>query len=69
MAFLLLVSTFVISFVVSSLVVFIFHKPIAGILYQVIPMDIGYRGTYYLLFAIYGVGIGGGGVLMPSRNT
>ncbi len=35
----LLVSTFVIAFAVASLVVFIFTKPIDGILKRVVPAD------------------------------
>ncbi len=56
----LLVSTFVIAFAVASLVVFIFTKPIDGILKRVVPADISYAWARYLRFAIYVVGIGGG---------
>ena len=60
MIIVLLVSTFVIAFAVASLVVFIFNKPIAGILKRVVPADISYAWARYLTFAIYVVGIGGG---------
>lgn len=56
----LLLSTFVIAFVVASIVVFIFNKPIEAILRRVVPVDISYAWTRYLRFAIYVVGIGGG---------
>ncbi len=56
----LLVSTFVIAFVVASIVVFLFNKPIDGILKRVVPAEISYAWTRYLRFAIYVVGIGGG---------
>ena len=56
----LLASTFVIAFVVASIVVFIFKKPIDSILNKVVPEDIGYAWSRYLMFAIYVVGIGGG---------
>ena len=56
----LLVTTFVIAFVVASIVVLIFSKPIDGILKQVVPPDLSYAWARYLRFAIYVVGIGGG---------
>lgn len=56
----LLVSTFVIAFAVASVVVFLFNKPIDGILKRVVPAEISYAWTRYLRFAIYVVGIGGG---------
>ena len=56
----LLVSTFVIAFAVASIVVFLFNKPIDGILKRVVPPEISYAWTRYLRFAIYVVGIGGG---------
>lgn len=56
----LLVSTFVIAFAVSTVVVLIFRKPINAILARVVPEDISYAWARYLLFAIYVVGIGGG---------
>lgn len=56
----LLVTTFLVAFVVASLVVFIFNKPIASILKQVIPTELSSAWARYLRFAIYVVGIGGG---------
>lgn len=56
----LLVSTFIIAFVVASVVAWIFGKPIDSILKRVVPEDLSYAWTRYLRFAIYVVGIGGG---------
>jgi hypothetical protein len=56
----LFVATFIIAFVVASLVVFIFNRPIDGILKRVVPADLSYAWARYLKFAIYVVGIGGG---------
>src|SRR3990172_8206644 len=56
----LLLTTFVISLAIASIVVFIFSKPIDGILKRVVPADICYAWVRYLRFAIYVVGIGGG---------
>ena len=56
----LLVTTFVIAFVVASIVVLIFSKPIDSILKQVVPPELSYAWARYLRFAIYVVGIGGG---------
>lgn len=56
----LLFSTFIISFVVATIVVFFFRKPIDGILDRVIGEDIGRAWARYLQFAIYVVGIGSG---------
>ena len=60
MVVLLLVTTFVVSFAVATIIVFIFNKPIDGILKRVVPADISYAWARYLRFAIYVVGIGGG---------
>ena len=60
MVMLLLVTTFVVAFVVASIIVFIFNKPIDSILKRVVPSDISYAWARYLRFAIYVVGIGGG---------
>ncbi|HQH71028.1 MAG TPA: hypothetical protein PK360_03005 [bacterium] len=60
MAMMLLASTFVIAFAVSTLIVLIFNKPITSILNHIIPPDISYAWNRYLRFAIYVVGIGGG---------
>jgi len=56
----LFITTFIIAFAVASIVVFIFNKPIDGILKRVVPVDISYAWAKYLRFAIYVVGIGGG---------
>ena len=56
----LFITTFIIAFVVASMVVFIFNKPIDGILKRIVPVDITYAWAQYLRFAIYVVGIGGG---------
>jgi hypothetical protein len=60
MVMLLLVTTFVIAFAVATIIVFIFNKPIDGILKRVVPADLSYAWVRYLRFAIYVVGIGGG---------
>jgi hypothetical protein len=56
----LLVITFAIAFVVASVVVLIFTKPIDGILNRIIPDELSSAWSRYLKFAIYVVGIGGG---------
>ncbi len=56
----LLVATFVIAFVVSSIVALVFSKPIDIMLNRVVPGDISRAWARYLKFAIYVVGIGGG---------
>jgi hypothetical protein len=56
----LLLTTFIIAFVVASIVNFIFAKPIEQILKQVVPADLSQIWAKYLKFAIYVVGIGGG---------
>lgn len=60
MIIVLFITTFIIAFAVASVVVFIFNKPIWGILKRVVPVDISYAWAQYLRFAIYVVGIGGG---------
>jgi hypothetical protein len=60
MIILLFISMFVIAFVVASIVVFIFNKPIDGILKRIVPAELSYAWTRYLRFAIYVVGIGAG---------
>ena len=52
--------TFIVSFLVASLIVFIFSKPIDSILKRIVPPELSYAWTRYLRFAIYVVGIGGG---------
>lgn len=56
----LLIATFVISFVVASIVVFIFTPPVDRIVRRVIQEDVSRAWTRYLQFAIYVVGIGSG---------
>lgn len=56
----LLITTFIIAFVVASIVSFIFTKPIDRILKRVVPDDLSQAWAKYLRFAIYVVGIGGG---------
>ena len=56
----LLIVTFVIAFAVATIIVFIFNKPIDGILKRVVPPDLSYAWARYLRFAIYVVGIAGG---------
>lgn len=60
MIIMLLITTFLIAFVVASLVVFLFTKPIDSILKRLVPLDISPAWAKYLRFAIYVVGIGGG---------
>lgn len=56
----LLVSTFIIAFVVATGVVWLFNKPIGDILKRVVPTEINYAWVKYLRFALYVMGIGGG---------
>lgn len=56
----LLLVTFVTSFLVCSIVVLIFHKPIDSILHRIIADQISKAWVRYITFAIYVVGIGGG---------
>lgn len=60
MVIILLVTTFIVAFVVASLVVWLFNKPIESILRQVLPAELSPAWAKYLHFAIYVVGIGGG---------
>jgi uncharacterized membrane protein YraQ (UPF0718 family) len=60
MVILLLVATFCIAFIVASIVVYFFTKPMQSILSRVLPEDVSRAWTRYLQFAIYVVGIGGG---------
>jgi hypothetical protein len=60
MVIVLLITTFIIAFVVASIVSFIFGKPIDSILKRVVPDDLSQAWAKYLKFAIYVVGIGGG---------
>jgi hypothetical protein len=56
----LLITTFIIAFVVASIVTLVFAKPIDGMLNRVVPDDISRPWAKYLKFAIYVMGIGGG---------
>ncbi len=56
----LLIVTFVIAFVVSSLVVLMFTKPIDRILVRIISDEISKAWSKYLKFAIYVTGISAG---------
>lgn len=56
----LLVVTFVIAFVVSSVVVLMFAKPIDKILVRIISDEISKAWSKYLKFAIYVTGISAG---------
>jgi sensor domain CHASE-containing protein len=56
----LLLTTFVVSFAVATLVVWLFKKPIESILRQVLTEELSAAWAKYLRFAIYVVGIGGG---------
>ncbi|MCB9135498.1 MAG: hypothetical protein H6636_08730 [Anaerolineales bacterium] len=56
----LLLTSFVIAFVVASIVVFLFSKPVENILRRVVPEEIAPAWARYLKFAIYVMGIGGG---------
>ncbi len=56
----LLIVTFLVAFVVATIVVLVFSKPIAGILHRIIGEEISQAWARYLQFAIYVVGIGGG---------
>jgi hypothetical protein len=60
MVIMLFIATFLIAFVVASVVVFVFTKPIDIILKRLVPLDISSTWSKYLKFAIYVVGIGGG---------
>ncbi len=56
----LLIVTFLIAFVVSSIVVLIFAKPINTILARIISGEISRAWSMYLKFAIYVTGISSG---------
>lgn len=55
-----LLTSFAVSFVVASIVVLAFNKPIRRILDQVVPGELGHAWVRYLQFAIYVVGLAGG---------
>ncbi len=56
----LLIVTFIISFLVATIVVVLFTRPIDQIVRRVIQEDVSRAWTRYLQFAIYVVGIGSG---------
>lgn len=56
----LLLTTFAISFVVATIVVLIFNKPVENILRRIVQDEISKAWVRYLKFAIYVVGISGG---------
>lgn len=60
MIVLLLAANFGIAFLIATLVVAAFTRPVDRILKRVVPVDISSAWTRYLQFAIYVVGVGGG---------
>jgi len=56
----LLVVTFLISLAVSALVVYLFKKPIDGILKRILQDEISFAWAKYLYFAIFVVGVSTG---------
>ena len=56
----LLAATFVISFVVSTIVVLIFARPLDGILNRIVSDQISRAWSKYLKFAIYVTGVSSG---------
>ena len=56
----LLISTFLISLAVVTIVVLFFRRPVDAILERVIGEPIGHAWSRYLLFTLYVFGIGGG---------
>jgi hypothetical protein len=56
----LLIITFLISFIVASVVVLVFNKPIGNILERIISDKISKAWMTYMRFAIYITGISGG---------
>jgi hypothetical protein len=60
MIILLFLTTFVIAFLISFIVVALFNKSIENILKRVVPDEIGYAWLRYMRFAIFVFGIGGG---------
>lgn len=55
-----LLTSFAVSFVVASIVAIAFNKPIARILNQVVPGELGHAWVRYMQFAIYVVGLASG---------
>ncbi len=60
MIILLFLSTFIIAFVVATIVVLLFNKSIESILKRVVPDEISYAWLRYMRFAIFVFGVGGG---------
>ncbi len=60
MIILLFLTTFVIAFLISFIVVALFNKSIENILKRVVPDEISYAWLRYMRFAIFVFGIGGG---------
>ncbi len=56
----LLIVTFAVSFVVATIVVLLFTRPITRIMGRVVQEDVSQAWVRYLQFAIYVVGIGAG---------
>ncbi len=56
----LLIVTFLISLVVSSVIALTFARPVKRIMHRIIPDDISEAWVRYLTFAIYVVGVAGG---------
>lgn len=56
----LLAANFGIAFLIATLVVAAFTRPVDRILKRVVPVEISSSWTRYLQFAIYVVGLGGG---------
>lgn len=52
--------TFLVGLVISTLVAFLFTRPIRRIMARIVPDAISEAWVRYLIFAIYVVGIGGG---------
>jgi hypothetical protein len=56
----LLIATFVVAFVVATIVVLLFGRSMETILRRIVSDDIAQAWARYLKFAIYVIGIGGG---------
>ena len=60
MFYALLAITFVVSFVVCSIVARIFREPVTRIMQRLVTEDISNAWSRYIVFAVYVVGISGG---------
>ncbi|MHB1135057.1 MAG: hypothetical protein ACYC4L_22020 [Chloroflexota bacterium] len=56
----LLLGTFVVAFLVATVVVLLFRRPISVMLHRIIGEEVSQAWSRYMLFAMYVVGIGGG---------